>query len=93
MIVSFADNETESLFRREPRSKFTLRLQRAGLRKLLMLHAAASLDDLRSPPGNRLEKLEGDRKGQYSIRINAQYRVCFRWIDANAHNVKIVDYH
>jgi proteic killer suppression protein len=93
MILSFRDTETERLFRREPRSKLARPLQRAALRKLLMLDAAASLDDLRVPPSNRLEKLEGDREGQYSIRVNDQYRVCFRWEDGAAFAVEIVDYH
>jgi proteic killer suppression protein len=68
-------------------------LQRVALRKLLLLNAAASLDDLRVLPGNRLEKLMGDRAGQYSIRINDQWRVCFRWEDGDAFYVEIVDYH
>ncbi len=68
-------------------------LQRAALRKLLLLDAAESLDDLRVPPGNRLEKLAGDREGQYSIRINDQYRVCFRWKGGEAYDVEVVDYH
>jgi len=63
------------------------------LRKLVVLNAANSLDDLRVPPGNRLEKLKGDRSGQYSIRVNDQWRICFRWSDGNAHEVEIVDYH
>jgi proteic killer suppression protein len=68
-------------------------LQRAALRKLLLLDAAESLDDLRVPPGNRLEKLAGDREGQYGIRINDQWRLCFRWEEGNALDVEIVDYH
>lgn len=63
------------------------------LRKLLILDAAERLDDLRVPPGNRLEKLRGDRTGQYSIRVNDQWRICFRWEEADAHNVEVVDYH
>jgi proteic killer suppression protein len=93
MIRSFRDTETERLFRREPGSKLTRSLQRAALRKLLLLDAAESLEDLRVPPANRLEKLTGDRKGQYSIRVNDQYRVCFRWESGDAHDVEIVDYH
>lgn len=93
MIRSFRDTETERLFRRERRSKFVRQLQRAGLRKLLLLDAAESLDDLRVPPGNRLEKLVGDRAGQHSIRINDQYRLCFRWDGSDAYDVEIVDYH
>ena len=93
MIRSFRDTETESLFRRERGSKLARPLQRAALRKLLLLDAADLLADLRVPPGNRLEKLAGDRTGQYSIRINDQYRVCFRWQSGAAHDVEIVDYH
>ncbi len=75
------------------RSKLARSLQPAALRKLLLLDAAEVLEDLRVPPGNRLEKLAGDRAGQYSIRINQQWRVCFRWEDGNADDVEIVDYH
>ncbi len=93
MIRSFRDAETERLFRREPGSKLARPLQRAALRKLLILDAAESLDDLRVPRGNRLEKLVGDREGQYSIRVNDKYRVCFRWEGGDAHDVEIVEYH
>ncbi len=93
MIRSFRDKETERIFLREPRTKFSRPLQRAALRKLLMLHAAVSLSDLLVPPGNRLEKLSGDRDGQYSIRVNDQWRICFVWEDDDAHEVEIVDYH
>lgn len=93
MIRSFRDKETERVFLREPRTKLARPLQRAALRKLLMLHAAASLNDLLVPPGNRLEKLGGDREGQYSIRVNDQWRICFEWEDGDAHEVEIVDYH
>jgi len=93
MIGSFRDTETERLFRRERGSKLARPLQRAALRKLLLLDAAESLEDLRIPPANRLEKLVGDRLGQYSIRINDQYRVCFRWQSGDAQDVEIVDYH
>ena len=93
MIRSFRDTETERLFQRERGSKLARPLQRAAMRKLLLLDAAESLDDLRVPPGNRLEKLAGDREGQHSIRINDQYRVCFRWEGGEAHDVEIVDYH
>ena len=93
MIRSFRDTETERLFLRERGSKLARPLQRAALRKLLLVDAAESLDDLRVPRGNRLEKLLGDRAGQYSIRINDQYRVCFRWQGSDAHDVEIVDYH
>jgi proteic killer suppression protein len=93
MIRGFRDSETERLFRRERASKLARPLRRAALRKLLLLDAAESLDDLRVPPGNRLEKLAGDRQGQYSIRVNDQYRVCFRWESGDAHDVEVVDYH
>src|SRR5271155_160369 len=89
MIRSFHDSETERLFRRERGCKLARTLQRGAMRKLLLLDAAESLDDLRVPPGNRLEKLVGDREGQHSIRINDQYRICFRWEDGNALDVEI----
>ena len=92
MIRSFRDPETERVFRRE-RNKFDRNVSRAALRKLLILDAAEVLSDLRVPPGNRLEKLVGDRAGQHSIRINDQWRICFRWRDGEATDVEIVDYH
>jgi toxin HigB-1 len=92
MIRDFRDPETGRLFRRE-HTKFARALQRSALRKLLLLDAAESLQDLRIPPGNRLEKLAGARAGQYSIRINDRWRICFQWKDGNAHQVEIVDYH
>ena len=93
MIRSFRDTETERLLWRERGSKLARPLQRAAKRKLLLLDAAESLDDLRVPPGTRLEKLAGDREGQHSIRVNDQYRGCFRWDGGEAHDVEIVDYH
>jgi proteic killer suppression protein len=93
MIRSFRDRETEKVFHREPRTRFGPAVQRAALRKLLLLNAAESLNDLRVPPGNRLEKLSGNRAGQRSIRINDQWRVCFRWHQNDAYDVEIVDYH
>lgn len=93
MIKSFGDRDTERLFAREPVRRFPADLRRAMLRKLVALDAAEALDELRVPPGNRLEKLRGDRQGQYSIRVNDQWRVCFRWESADAHDVEIVDYH
>lgn len=93
MIRGFADKEMEAIFRRERSRRLPATLQRAALRKLLILDAASALDDLRVPPGNRLELLRGDRTGQHSIRINDQWRICFRWRDGNAHDVQIVDYH
>jgi proteic killer suppression protein len=93
MIRSFRDKETERLFRREPVKKLPGPVQHRALRKLLVLDAAESVDDLRSPPGNRLEKLTGDREGQYSIRVNDQWRICFCWDDGDAREVEITDYH
>jgi addiction module HigA family antidote len=93
MIIDFHDKETERVFLRERRSKIDLRLRRIAHRKLLLIDAAASLEDLQVPRGNHLEKLTGDRAGQYSIRINDQWRICFRWSEGNAHEVEIVDYH
>jgi proteic killer suppression protein len=93
MIKSFRDKETERLFNREPVRRFR-EIERAARRKLEMLDAAEAVDDLRLPPGNRLEALKGNRKGQYSVRINEQYRVCFVWGDDNsAYDVEICDYH
>jgi toxin HigB-1 len=91
MIESFADRDTERLFRDEKVRRFQA-IERQARRKLLQIDAADELSDLRVPPGNRLETLTGDRKGQYSIRINDQWRICFRW-QHGAHEVEIVDYH
>jgi proteic killer suppression protein len=93
VIRTFASKETEKIFHRQPAQKFSADLRRVAQRKLLLLDAADRLDDLRVPPGNRLEKLVGDRKGQYSIRINDQWRICFRWSEGDAYDVEIVDYH
>ena len=93
MIKSFGDRDTERLFAREPVRRFPADLRRVMLRKLVAVDAAEALEELRVPPGNRLEKLRGDRQGQYSIRINDLWRVCFRWEGADAHDVEIVDYH
>jgi proteic killer suppression protein len=93
MIRSFADRNTARLFDREAVRRFPAALQRTMLRKLVALDATETLDDLRVPPGNRLEKLTGDRTGQYSIRVNGQWRVCFRWHDGDAYDVELVDYH
>ncbi|MEM9476540.1 MAG: type II toxin-antitoxin system RelE/ParE family toxin [Pseudomonadota bacterium] len=92
MISSFADRDTAKLARRERVRRFQS-IERVALRKLAMVAAAAALDDLRVPPGNRLEALRGDRAGQFSIRINDQYRICFRWENGDAHDVEICDYH
>lgn len=93
MIKSFRDRDTERLYERQPVRRFGKDVQRIGLRKLRILDAATSLEDIRVPPGNRLERLRGKRAGQHSIRINDQWRICFRWRDGDAHEVEIVDYH
>jgi proteic killer suppression protein len=93
VIKSFRDRDTERLSRRERVKRWSPELQRAALRKLRILDAAVNLDDLRVPPGNRLERLKGDRSGQHSIRINDQWRICFRWKAGDAYDVEIVDYH
>ena len=93
MIVSFADRDTERLFQRERVRRFPAELLTSMLKKLRLVDAAVALDDLRAPPGNRLEKLRGDRVGQHSIRVNDQWRICFTWRAGGAHAVEIVDYH
>lgn len=93
MIKGFKDKEAERLFNREPTRKLAPEIQRIGLRKLRMLHRARTLDDLRVPPGNRLEALKGGRQGQYSIRINDRWRICFIWEQGDVYEVEIVDYH
>jgi proteic killer suppression protein len=93
VISSFAGRDTERLFGRERVRRFPGDLLRKMLRKLVALDAAERLDDLRVPPGNRLEKLHGDRAGQHGIRVNEQWRICFRWREGNAFEVEIVDYH
>jgi proteic killer suppression protein len=93
VIKSFVDKETEKVYRREYSKKFPFDVQKVGLRKLRMINNAQSFQDLKSPPGNRLEKLKGNRKGQHSIRINDQWRVCFIWRENDAFDVEITDYH
>lgn len=93
MLQSFGDKDTQRVWERVPVRKFHRDLQRLALRKLVLLDAAESLNDLRVPPGNKLEKLSGDRKGQHSIRVNDQWRVCFRWTKAGPEDVLITDYH
>lgn len=93
MIKSFRCKETEALFRREPARRLPADIMNTARRKLLMIQAANFIEDLRTPPGNRLEQLKGDRAGQYSIRINDQWRVCFIWKDGHAYDLEIVDYH
>ena len=92
MIRSFADKDTEALFHGERVRKF-VKIEGPARRKLEALDAAINVEDLRAPPGNRLEALKGDRKGQHSIRVNDQFRVCFRWLDGHAYQVEITDYH
>ena len=93
MIKSFRGKDTQKVFERLRVRRWTTQLQRAALRKLLILDAAETLDDLRRPPDNRLEKLSADRAGEYSVRINDQWRICFRWRDGDAYEVEIADYH
>lgn len=92
MIKTFANKDTEKLFQDKKVRRFS-GIERQARRKLLILHAAVELDDLKSPPGNHLEALKGDRLGQHSIRINKQWRICFKWQQGNAWRVEIVDYH
>ena len=93
MLRSFRDKETELVWQRKRSRRLDQPTQRMALRKLLILDAADALNDLRVPPGNRLEKLTGDREGQHSIRVNQQWRICFRWTAAGPEDVEIVDYH
>lgn len=93
MIESFADEETEKIFNGIVSRKLPSDIQKAARRKLVYVDDAADLRDLLAPPGNRLEKLSGNRAGQYSIRINDQWRICFKWVDGDAKGVEIVDYH
>ncbi len=93
MIKSFESTETERIWKGNVSRKFPGDIQQRVLRKLFMLDKAQSLDDLMIPPANRLEHLKGDRKDQYSIRVNDQWRLCFLWKDGNAENVQLVDYH
>jgi proteic killer suppression protein len=93
MIVSFRDRHTEEFWRLGTGKVVPANLRRVAMRKLKLVSDAAALRDLRVPPGNHLEELKGDRAGQYSIRINRRYRVCFYWRGENAHQIEIVDYH
>ena len=93
MIRSFKTGWTEAVFHRRRPRNFPVDVHRRALRKLLVLDAAASLDTLATPPGNRLEALQGDRAGQHSIRVNEQWRICFRWTPEGPEDVEIVDYH
>ncbi len=93
MIMTFRDKDTEKIFQGIFASGLPKDMQRTALRKLTQIHVAATLEFLRVPPGNRMEKLVGERAGQWSIRINDQWRICFNWQDGHAYNVEIVDYH
>jgi len=93
MIKSFRNKETEKVYTREGSRKLPGDVQQVALRKLRMINNAKNISDLRVPPANRLEKLSGNRKGQYSIRINDQWRICFTWKAGDAHGVEIADYH
>jgi proteic killer suppression protein len=93
MIRTFRDKATEQLFQRQVSRRFPANLQQAMWRKLAILNAAERLDDLRVPPGNRLEKLSGDRTGQHSLRVNNHWRICFEWREGDAYKVEITDYH
>jgi len=93
MIKSFRNKETEKIFNRQFSNKLPQNIQRVARKKLVILDAAPRLNDLRIPPGNQFEALKGDRKRQHSIRINDQWRICFKWIDGDAYDVEITDYH
>lgn len=93
MIRNFKDKQTQKIFERSHSRKLPSDIQQVALRKLRMLNRAETLQDLRVPPANRLERLAGDREGQYSIRVNDQWRICFVWQDGDALDVEIVDYH
>ena len=93
MIKTFGDRETETIYNREISYKLPFAIQQTALRKLRMINNATKISDLRIPPANRLEKLRGKRKGQYSIRINDQWRICFKWQGNDAYDVEITDYH
>ena len=93
MIRSFGSKDTERIWHEQYVKRVDRAVQRATLRKLELIHAARDVEDLRIPPGNRLERLVGDRRGQHSIRVNAQWRLCFVWRDGGAEGVELVDYH
>lgn len=92
MIRSFGDRETEKVFNHRHSRRYAA-FERVAFRKLRQIHSVSRVEELYEPPGNRLESLKGDRKGQWSLRINGQYRICFEWRDGDAFNVQIVDYH
>ena len=92
MIRSFADKDTEQVFHHRHSKRYSA-IERVALRKLRQIHIVSAVEELSAPPGNRLERLKRDREGQWSLRINDQYRICFVWRDGDAHEVEIVDYH
>ena len=93
MIRSFRDKDTEAIWQRRYVEKLSPEFSRLTYKKLVLINAAENINDLRVPPGNRLEKLVGERTGQYSIRVNDQWRICFTWSESGAANVELVDYH
>jgi len=93
MIKNFKSKESEKIFNRKYSLRLPSSIQRTALRKLLMIDAAQTINDLRIPPANHLEQLKGNRRGQYSIKINEQWRICFKWRQGDAYGVKIIDYH
>jgi proteic killer suppression protein len=93
VIKSFRDEETAKIWNQEQSRKISKSIQQVALRKSIMLHRSQGIEDLKISPGNRLEKLKGNRRGEYSIRINGQWRICFTWRDSDAFDVTIVDYH
>lgn len=93
MIRNFGDKNTERIWQENYVKSIDRKVQRATMRKLELIHAAQNIADLRIPPGNRLERLVGDRRGQHGIRVNAQWRICFVWKDGGAEDVELVDYH
>lgn len=93
MIRNFGDKNTERIWQENYVKSIDRKVQRATMRKLELIHATQNIEDLRIPPGNRLERLVGDRRGQHSIRVNAQWRICFVWKDGGAEDVELVDYH
>ncbi|MEN8152944.1 MAG: type II toxin-antitoxin system RelE/ParE family toxin [Acidobacteriota bacterium] len=93
MIISFKDKESEKIWKGEYSKRFSTEIQRIAKRKMIMIHSSINLNDLKVPPGNKLHALGGDREGQFSIRINVQWRLCFKWKSGNAYEVEISDYH
>ena len=92
MIRSFADEDTEQVFHHRHSRRYAA-IERVAFRKLRQIHSVSTIEELHEPPGNRLERMKGDRKGEWSLRINGQYRICFVWRDGDAYEVEIIDYH